>query len=170
MTPQERLDYLIEVEFVPVNRPILFTDISNLVGLQAAAMVVGTLKQAAIQNPLLETVVIAMSSVGLFINTAERQGMIDQLAIAGEWPDEVRDAVKGLGGSTQPRWQTQGYEIAPTLELVTKELIISAARSKLTNIAAFLDTVDLSEFTAESLQAAIDSRMSSENGTVAGGD
>ena len=166
MTPQERLDYLLEVEFVPVNRPILFTDISNLVGLQAAAMVVGTLKQAAIQNPLLETVVIAMSSVGLFINTAERQGMIDQLAIAGEWPDEVRDAVKGLGGTTQPRWQTEGYEAEPTLAQVTKELIISASRSKITNIAAFLDTVDLSAYTASTLQSAIDGLMVSEDGTV----
>jgi hypothetical protein len=129
MTPEERLAYLRETVFVPVNMPVLITDVTNTVGLEAGALVVGTLKAAAAQNPLFESVLIAMSSVGLYINTAERQGQIDQLAAAGEWPNELRDAVKSLGGRNRPRWQTEGYEFEPTIEQITDELTREETRN-----------------------------------------
>jgi siroheme synthase (precorrin-2 oxidase/ferrochelatase) len=36
---------------------------------------------------------IAMSTNGLSLSTPERQGVIDVLAMAGQWPDSLRDAV-----------------------------------------------------------------------------
>jgi hypothetical protein len=122
MTPEQRLAYLLETVFVPTNQQVLFADVTNAVGLEAGALVVGTIKAASAANPLLETVLIAMSTVGLGLGTTERRAMIDSLAVAGEWPDAVRDAVKALGGVNQVRWQVEGYESQPTLSQVTTEL------------------------------------------------
>jgi len=118
MNAQERLAYLLESVWVPTNKQVLFADITGAVGLEATALVVGTIKAASASNPLMDTILIAMSSVGLSLSTAERQGVIDSLAIAGEWPDAVRDAVKALGGVDRPRWQVEGYESEPTIETV----------------------------------------------------
>jgi enoyl-CoA hydratase/carnithine racemase len=119
MTNDERLAYLLDSIWVPTNRPVLFADITAIVGLEATALIVGTMKAASATNPLMDTIIIAMSTNGLSLSTAERQGVIDALATAGQWPTEVRNAVKALGGASKPRWQTLGYEIAPTLESVT---------------------------------------------------
>jgi hypothetical protein len=122
MTAQERLAYLLESVWVPTNRQVLFADITGAVGLEATALVVGTMKAASAANPLMDTIIIAMSTVGLSLSSPERQGVIDSLAIAGEWPDAVRDAVKALGGVDRPRWQVEGYESEPTIEQVQTEL------------------------------------------------
>jgi hypothetical protein len=119
MTNDERLAYLLDSIWVPTNRPVLFADITAVVGLEATALIVGTMKAASAANPLMDTIIIAMSTNGLSLSTAERQGVIDALATAGQWPTEVRNAVKALGGASKPRWQTLGYEIAPTLESVS---------------------------------------------------
>jgi hypothetical protein len=125
-TDAEVLAELLADVFVPTNRQVLFADISGVVGLEAAALVVGTIKAASAQNPLLETVLIAMSTVGLNIGTPERQAMIGQLALAGGWPDQVRDSVKALGGVTVPRWQQIGMS-EPTIESVAAERQAKAA-------------------------------------------
>jgi hypothetical protein len=122
MNAQERLAYLLESVWVPTNRQVLFADITGAVGLEATALVVGTMKAASAANPLMDTIIIAMSTVGLSLSSPERQGVIDSLAIAGEWPDAVRDAVKALGGVDRPRWQVEGYESEPTIEQVQTEL------------------------------------------------
>jgi hypothetical protein len=70
----------------------------------------------------MDTILIAMSSVGLSLSTSERQGVIDMLAASGDWPNEVRDAVKALGGTYKPRWQSEGYAVEPTLESVQAEI------------------------------------------------
>jgi len=119
MTNDERLAYLLDSIWVPTNRPVLFADITAVVGLEATALIVGTMKAASAANPLMDTIIIAMSTNGLSLSTAERQGVIDALATAGQWPTEVCNAVKALGGASKPRWQTLGYEVAPTLESVT---------------------------------------------------
>lgn len=130
-TAQERLDYLLATEFVPTNKQVLFADITAAVGLEATALVVGTIKAASASNPLMDTIIIAMSTNGLSLSTAERQGVIDALAIAGEWPNAVRDAVKSLGGVWRPRWQIEGYESEPTLEAVT----LAATKKQLEELA-----------------------------------
>jgi hypothetical protein len=126
MNAETRLAELLETQWVPTNKAVLFADITAVVGLEATALVVGTIKAAGAQNPLMDTILIAMSTVGLSLSTAERQGVIDMLAAAGSWPDEVRDAVKSLGGTYKPQWQSEGYESEPTMESVQAE--IDAAR------------------------------------------
>ena len=128
MTPQERLDYLLETQFVPTNKQVLFADITSLVGLEATALVVGTMKAASASNPLMDTIIIAMSTNGLSLSSPERRAVIDQLALAGKWPDWVRDSVKALGGVDRPRWQSEGYESEPTLEQIEAELAEAALR------------------------------------------
>jgi hypothetical protein len=122
MNAQERLDYLLESEWVATNKSVLFADITEVIGLEATALVVGTIKAASTANPLMETILIAMSTVGLSLSTQERQSVIDSLAVAGSWPDSVRDAVKALGGVDRPRWQSEGYESVPTIESVQAEI------------------------------------------------
>lgn len=121
-TAQQRLDYLLGTEFVPSNRQVLFADVTAVVGLEATALVVGTMKAASATNPLMDTIIIAMSTNGLSLSSPERRAVIDQLAAAGSWPDSLRDAVKALGGVDRPRWQIEGYESEPTLDSVTLEL------------------------------------------------
>jgi hypothetical protein len=142
MNAQERLAYLLESVWVPTNKQVLFADITGAVGLEATALVVGTIKAAAASNPLMDTILIAMSSVGLSLSTADRQGVIDSLAIAGEWPDAVRDAVKALGGVWRPRWQSEGYESEPTLEQITIELAKQDWRTRFDSILNQIGTVE----------------------------
>lgn len=168
MTPEQRLTYLLESVFVPTNKAVLFADITAVVGMEATALVVGTMKAASASNPLLDTVIIAMSTNGLSLSTAERQGVIDSLAIAGGWPDALRDAVKALGGVNQPRWQAEGYQAEPTLATIEKESIRSTTRTtinaKATAINAWLDTVDLAAYTPEELQAYRELLLASADG------
>lgn len=119
---QERLDYLLESVWVPTNKPVLFADITEVVGLEGAALVVGTIKAATATNPLMDTILIAMSTVGLSLSTPERQGVIDLLADSAQWPDSVRDAVRALGGAWQAKWIGEGYEAEPTLEQIQTEI------------------------------------------------
>lgn len=123
MTPAERYQQLLEDVWVPTNKQVLFADITAVAGMSATALVVGTMKAASASNPLLDTVIIAMSTNGLSLSSPERQGVIDALAAAGQWPDQLRDAVKSLGGSWKKQWQVEGYDVEPTLESVTLELL-----------------------------------------------
>jgi hypothetical protein len=146
MTPQERLDYLLTDVWVPTNKQVLFADITAVVGMEATALVVGTMKAAAEQNPLMDTIIIAMSTNGLSLSSPERQAVIDMLAVAGNWPDEVRDAIKALGGAWRPRWQTEGYATEPTLQHVeleiTKESLKEAATNRWNAFQSAIDTWD----------------------------
>lgn len=142
MNAQERLDYLLTTEFVPTNRQVLFADITAVVGLEATALVVGTMKAASAANPLMDTIIIAMSTNGLSLSSPERRAVIDQLATAGSWPDVVRDAVKSLGGVDRPRWQSEGYDSEPTLEQIQAEITKQSMRLR---IDAALNQIGTSE-------------------------
>jgi len=122
MNAEERLAYLLESVWVPTNATITVAEIVNAVGLDAGRLVVGTLQAGAAQDPILAASYQALSTVGMSLSGADRQELIDQLAIAGNWPDAVRDAVKALGGVWQARWQIDGYAAEPTLESVQVEL------------------------------------------------
>jgi hypothetical protein len=131
MNAQERLDDLLTTEWVPTDKAVLFADITALVGLEATALVVGTMKAASASNPLMDTIIIAMSTNGLSLSSPDRQAVIDQLALAGGWPDAVRDAVKALGGEQKPKWMGAGYEIEPTIESIQAEMNLAAGQSAL---------------------------------------
>lgn len=122
MSAETRLAELLETEFVPTNKAVMFADITSAIGLEATALLVGTMKAASAANPLMDTIIIAMSTNGLSLSSPERRAVIDQLAAAGSWPDAVRDAVKALGGVNRPRWQSLGYQSEPTIETVQAEI------------------------------------------------
>jgi len=173
MNAEERLAYLLESVWVPTNATITVAEIVNAVGsLDAARLVVGTLQAGASQDPILAASYQALSTVGMSLSGADRQGLIDQLAIAGEWPDSVRDAVKALGGVWRARWQLEGYESKPTLDSVTKQLLIDAARtavnSRTTRINAWLDAIDMS-LSMDDIESYIADLLSSDDGNPSGG-
>lgn len=122
MTAQERLDFLLETVTTNTNRQIIVADIINAVGVEAGGLVLGTLQAASQTNPILASAYQALVTVGISLSDDLRQGMIDQLAVAGNWPNSVRDAVKALGRITQPRWQREGYATEPTLEQIQSEI------------------------------------------------
>jgi hypothetical protein len=170
MNAKERLDYLLESVFVPTNATITVSEIVAAVGgMDAARLVVGTLQAGAAQDPILASSYQALSTVGMSLSGADRQGLIDQLAANQKmpWPDEVRDAVKALGGVWVPRWQVEGLQAEPTLESIEKQLLIDATRtavnSRTTAINGWLDTIDIS-LSIEEIEAFIADILSSDDG------
>lgn len=132
MTPQQRLDYLLETVATPTNVGVNFSQIGDTInGLPGGPAapetwldkVVGTIQQAANQLPSLGPAYAALSSeTGLLLSNPQRQSQIDVLAVIGEWPDAVRDAIKSLGVTTRFRWQIAGHATEPTLAQVTVEI------------------------------------------------
>ena len=123
MAAQERLEFLLET--VPTGMQVVTNDIlavfgTSADGLNASRLVLGTFKAGAAQDPILDAAYDAFVTVGISLSDDLRQSMIDQLAIAGSWPNSVRDAVKALGRI--PRWTTAGYATEPTLQQITVEL------------------------------------------------
>lgn len=121
-TAAERLAYLLEPVTTSTNRQIIVADIMAAVGVDAGRLVLGTLKAASDVDPILAAAYQALVTVGISLSDDLRQTMIDQLAVAGNWPDSVRDAVKALGRVTQPRWMIEGYQSQPTLAQIQSEI------------------------------------------------
>ena len=143
MTAQERLDFLLEPVTTNTNRQIIVADIMTAVGVDAGRLVLGTLKAASEADPILAAAYQALVTVGISLSDDLRQGMIDQLAVAGQWPNSVRDAVKALGRVTQPRWATQGYQSQPTLQQIQTELDKDRLRTEAAQrYNAFVEAVD----------------------------
>jgi hypothetical protein len=152
MTPEERLAYLLEPVFVPTNAGVVLRDIYNAAG-EYESLVAITIYQ--VRHPVLAEIAeeqdrfsamalaeqlnqacMAMSNpTGLLLSDAKSQSLVDILSLLGSWPDSVRDAVKALGGVDRFRWQSEGYEVTPTLESVTlamtKETLEDAAKDAL---------------------------------------
>jgi len=103
----------------PTDAAITVAEIVTAVGTDAARLVVGTLQAGAGLDPLLASSYQAISTVGMSLSGADRQAMIDELAVGGNWPDPVRDGVKALGGVWVKRWLLQGFDTEPTLAEVT---------------------------------------------------
>ena len=127
MTPQERLNYLLEPVTIENPKQIIVADLIEAVGLEGSGLVLGTLQAASAQNPILAAAYQALVTVGISLAGDLRQGMIDQLAAASQaqppelrWSNELRDAVKRLGRVVQPRWVGQ-YATEPTLAQIELE-------------------------------------------------
>jgi hypothetical protein len=143
MTPQQRLDYLLEQVTTHTNRQVIVADLIAAVGLEGAGLVLGTLQDASATNPILAAAYQALTTVGISLSDDLRQGMIDSLAVAVSWPNEVLDGVKSLGRLTQPRWQSEGYQSEPTLQLITLEVLKQEMRSEAsTRYNAYIDAIE----------------------------
>jgi hypothetical protein len=102
----------------PTDAAITVAEIVTAVGTDAARLVVGTLQAGAGLDPLLSSSYQAISTVGMSLSGADRQAMINELAVGGSWPDAVRDGVKALGGVWVGRWSLEGFDAEPTLTQV----------------------------------------------------
>lgn len=157
MTAQERLDYLLEVVEQPITQPRYMSEIRTAVG-DAWPMVRLTLESAKTVDPqtppqqLIQAQIVAadisdainaLTTTGMRLDGEDRQSMIDDLAAGGQWPDQVRDAVKALGVVRSPRWQIEGYESEPTLQQIAIDLDKARLRKDASDrYNAFIDAVD----------------------------
>jgi hypothetical protein len=173
MTPQEKLDQLFEAVWEPTDQIVTVGVIVQAVGLDAARLVIGTLQKESASDPLLSASLGALTTVGMSLSSIERQGMIDQLALAGDWPELLRASVKALGGVWRPRWQVEGYPAEPTLDGVIKRQMIEATRSqisaKATAINAWLDAIDPDTLDPTAMRLYCDSLLASRDGNPPGG-
>jgi hypothetical protein len=112
----------------PTDAAITVAEIVTAVGTDAARLVVGTLQSGAGLDPLLSSSYQAISTVGMSLSGADRQAMIDELAVGGSWPDAVRDGVKALGGAWAGRWSLEGFETVPTVDQVTARKSLEATK------------------------------------------
>jgi hypothetical protein len=87
-----------------------FADLIGLVGVEGAALIGGTIQAAGASNPIFASAWIALSVAGLQLHSDDRQQMIDELASAGSWPDQLRDTVKSAGVTIEPLASTSAIE------------------------------------------------------------
>ena len=108
MNAEQRLAELLETVETPTNKPVTISDLADLLSDHDFALVRLTLESATVaevpeeatpeQSMIMRATALKMqdalaalrSSTGLLLSSPERQSMIDQLAAAGEWPDEVK--------------------------------------------------------------------------------
>ena len=119
----------------PTNAAITVSEIVTAVGTDAARLVVGTLQTGAGLDPLLSSSYQAISTVGMSLSGNDRQSMIDELAVAGQWPDAVRDGVKALGGVWVANWMLRGFASEPDLSFIeflqSRELAIESTAKRI---------------------------------------
>ena len=139
----EILQLLLEDVWIPVDVGVTIAAVETALAAMpgAADLVLATFTAA--QQPTAATVeaiakagrmqsaFIAMSSEkGLLLSTADRQEMVDLLAVGGGWPDAVRDAVKSLGGVWMGRWKSEGFATEPSLTQVQSRQSLLTTRTK----------------------------------------
>jgi len=163
---------------LPVRNPHAYTigELSEIVGLEGAAVVAYTIDKAGEEDTpmggLMSSIGKAVSTVGVSLHTDERQGMIDQLAVGGGWPDVLRDAIKSAGvtyvslaGEVVTAEQCKAVIVADTKATVI-ENVITAITAKANNITASLGDEHTGSLTIVELEARIAALMASVNGLV----
>lgn len=177
MTNEERLAYLLEIVETPTNALVTIGGIREALTPEAYGMVLATFAVAKIpqskdlvaiaQAAEMEASFIAMSGGGLSLSSSTRQAIIDTLAVAGSWPNPVRDAVKALGVTRRARWQTlPEYSAQPTIQTMMIESAIQAIRTKLNNASASLGSEYTDSLTVAELETRIAAVIASADGLV----
>lgn len=138
MNAQERLNALLETEWVPnqtswtLNQIVLHTQSTDLAG----KIEVSLTAMSQLGVPFSQSSLIALSTAGgLPLWQSHAQDLIDYLAVQSQalpeplrWDAQFVTTVKSLGGVNRPRWQSQGYEVEPTLESIQSEIEQAALR------------------------------------------
>ncbi len=144
-----------------------FADLIGLVGDEGAALVGGTIQAAGATNPIFASAWIALSVAGLQLHTDERQQMIDGLAAAGNWPDQLRDTVKAAGLSHTSLSDATADECQKAWIVAATRQTVSLLSAKATAVNAWCDALDLTTKTPEEVQAYCDSLLASSDGNPA---
>jgi len=118
-TAAECREYLSTEVSVPITTEYTVAMLEDHFGEQATSLITGTLRAAAKLDARLEAAWIAMSVLGIQLATPERQEAIVKLAAAGQWPDDLRDAVLALGRRMETRWARLSDEDLPDADAFT---------------------------------------------------
>jgi hypothetical protein len=97
------------------------------IGEDAARLVMGTMRAAAAQDPLVDSFYIKLNSYGEDWSNTKWQSNIDTLAAIGNWPSDTVLKLKAMGVKPQTIWQNFGFDPVPTIE------DIAAARAAIAN-------------------------------------
>lgn len=131
-TAEQLHAYLLEVETVPNSQTITTASLLENLGPDSARVVLGSMQAAATSDPIVGAAYQALVTVGITLHQPDRLAMIAALAAAAGWPPELTAAVKALGVTTRPRWQSLGYATEPTLQTIEAELQTQQADDELT--------------------------------------
>lgn len=132
MTAEQIHAHLLETETVPNPQTVITATLIEALGPDAARVVLGSMQSAATVDPIVGAAYQALVTVGITLHQPDRLAMLDALAAASDWPTELTAAVKALGVTTRPRWQSIGYATEPTLQTIEAELQTQQAADKLT--------------------------------------
>lgn len=102
--------------------------------LNALRLVIGTLKSAGDADPLIWGFSQKIMTTGISFADDEAQAMIDSLAVAGSWPDNVRDAIKAIGVTKGKKYIQYGLGALPTDQDVTDAKNIIAKQQWFTSL------------------------------------
>lgn len=152
-TAQERLDALLETEWVPnqtnwtLNQIVLHTQSTDLAG----KIEVSLTAMSQLGVPFSQSSLIALATAGgLPLWQSHAQDLIDFLAAQSQvlpeplrWDTQFVMAIKALGGRNRPIWEKLGRPTAPTLEQIESEIaaeeaqaVINAFNARVTNACA----------------------------------
>lgn len=91
-------------------------------------LVLGTLKAAGEQDPLIWGFSQKIMSTGISFADTETQAMIDVLAVSGGWSNSVRDKIKSIGIVRGKRHLLFGLNLLPLDADITEAKLIIAKR------------------------------------------
>jgi hypothetical protein len=96
--------------------PLTYARITALFGDTSRQLVAGTIRAGAVTDgELADAHAVMLDEMnGLRIDSPARQTVIDDLALAGSWPDALRDGIKALGRVVVAPWQSVGLSAAPS--------------------------------------------------------
>lgn len=164
-TDGQILEYLLETTRKFTGVGLTFSLIQKHFGFDSYRLVVATFQAAMEQDKTLEPSYLAISTLrdGLLIDDDERLAVIDGLAQAGQWPDQLRDGIKSIAVISGLRWQIElGLTEAPTLESIAAARVRHEATLALNDVkqranlavSEASSVYDLDGTAAEILQAA----------------
>jgi hypothetical protein len=117
-------------------------------------LILGTLKSV----PLFESAFIALSITGLDLSSDERQEFISQVAAAGNWPENLTEAIKRLGRPIKPKWEMVGLLQEPSFAEVQEAWNAVQQTVQLKAIRIRLDAAFNQIGTSEQPQAIVELR------------
>jgi hypothetical protein len=139
-------------------------DLITLLGAESAAVVGGTIQAAGATNPIFDGAWLALNITGLQLHTDERQAMIDGLAAAGNWPDQLRDTVKAAALTYTSLSNATADDCQKTWIVAETRQAVSLLSAKATAVNAWCDAFDLATKTLEEVQAYCASLLASSDG------
>ena len=74
-----------------------FGELIDSEGIANMQLVAGTIQAAGAADAIMNSAFIALSTTGLRLDSPDRQDLIDQLGVAGSWPQTLTDSIKQCG-------------------------------------------------------------------------